>query len=125
MFKVLFLIGFSNLTMGSIVGLNVLEPSIECTVIKVNSSIPLLGFDNFPKLYDSINNNPLKSKLLIAGREFPKLNPETILKTETYERISIIHDRGTLELVLNGKPISRNGVLKENGFMVLIIEKLK
>ena len=40
---------------------------------------------------------------------------ETVLKTGSYERILILHDTGTLELELNGKPISRNGVLKENG----------
>jgi hypothetical protein len=99
-------------------GLSVLEPRIECTVIKVHTSVRTLGFDKFPKLYDSINNNPLKSKLLIAGREIRNLNPETVLKTDSYERISIIHETGTLELELNGKPISRNGVLKENGVVL-------
>lgn len=118
MIKILFLAGFSHLAIATFGGLSVLEPSIECTVIKVHTSIQTLGFDRFPKLYDSINNQPLKSKLLIASREFSKLNPETVLKTESYERISIIHDAGTLELELNGKPISRNGVPKENGVVL-------
>ncbi len=118
MFKILFLTGFSQFAIATYGGLSVLEPNIECTVIRVHTSVRTLGFDKFPKMYDSINNNPLKSKLLIAGREFPKLNPETVLKTESYERISIVHETGTLELELNGKPISRNGILKENGVVL-------
>ena len=96
-------------------GINLLEPSIECTVIKVHFSEKMLGFAKFPVLYQSINNDPIKSRLLIGGREFPGLNPETLWKTETFEKISIHHGGGNLELELNGKPISRNGFLKENG----------
>ncbi len=39
------------------------EPSIQCTVVKVHSNIAILGFNSFPKLYQSINNDPITSKL--------------------------------------------------------------
>jgi hypothetical protein len=94
------------------------EPSIECTVIKVYSTTKAFGFDKFPKLYQSINNDPLSSKLIIAGKEFSKLSPISIIKTETYEKISISSEQDQLSLELSGKPISRNGTMMFNGVKV-------
>ena len=94
------------------------EPSIECTVIKILAIQSVFGIGKFPKLYQSINNNPLSSKLFIAGKEFSKLNPVSYLKTENYEKISIESGGDHLGLELKGKPISRNGTMTVNGVMI-------
>lgn len=94
------------------------EPSIECTVIKIFATQKAFGFSKLPTIYQSINNNPISSTLFIAGREFPKLDPVSELKTETYEKISIKSGNDQLELELRGKPISRNGKLTVNGQVV-------
>ncbi len=97
---------------------NPFEPSIECTVIKVLSTKSVFGISKFPKLYQSFNNDPLSSKLFIAGKEFSKLNPVSDLKTEIYEKISIDSGRDHLVLELKGKPISRNGTMAVNGVII-------
>lgn len=96
-------------------GLSIFEPSIECTVIKVHAITTFSSIKDFPKLYQSINNNPVKSTLRIAGLTFPNIKPETMLKTDTFERILIADGVDSFLLDLNGKPISRNGSLKKNG----------
>ena len=92
-----------------------IEPRIECTVIKVLATRTVFGINRFPKLYQSINNDPLTSKLFIAGKEFSRLNPVSDFKTETYEKISISAGSEQLGLGLKGKPISRNGTMTFNG----------
>ncbi len=72
----------------------------------------------FPKQYQSINNDPFDSKLVVAGQSFPLVNPKTLLKTETFERIQIDLAKDILELELEGKPLSRQGTLKINGKVV-------
>lgn len=112
------LLGFSILISFNVYCFNLSEPSIECTVVKVHSTKRSFGFDQFPKLYQSINNNPLESKLFIAAKEFSKIDPVTLIKTESYERISIVSGSENLLLELNGKPISRNGTMKINEIKV-------
>ena len=96
-------------------GFGLFEPSIECTVIKVHSTAKALGQTKFPKLYQSIYNDPMTSTLIIAGKKLLGVKPETLLKTDNFEKISIIVEAKTLELELKGKPISRNGILKFEG----------
>ncbi|MBL7557372.1 MAG: hypothetical protein JNM24_16205 [Bdellovibrionaceae bacterium] len=96
-------------------GFSVLEPSIECTVIKVVSTTAAFDQSEFPKLYQSINNDPVNSILNMAGKRFLKVKPKTVFKTQNYEKISIDIENNTFELQLNGKPISRNGTLAVNG----------
>ena len=96
-------------------GFQLFEPSIECTVIKVHSTKNVLGHPKFPLLYQSINNNPTKSVLIIAGKKLPGVVPKTILKTDNFEKISIVIENKNIELELKGKPISRNGTLKLDG----------
>jgi len=91
------------------------EPQIQCTVVKVHKYIKAFGFKKFPKLYQSINNNPLNSLLLIAGRKYPKLDPKIINKTKDFEQISISNGKDIIELEILGQPISRHGILKVNG----------
>ncbi|MBT7610010.1 MAG: hypothetical protein HN576_09650, partial [Bacteriovoracaceae bacterium] len=50
--------------------------------------------------------------------KFTNLIPKTISKTEIFEKILIKHKSGQLELEINGKPISRNGYLKESGKLI-------
>ncbi len=95
--------------------IDIFEPNIECTVVKVLSSRAALGFSRFPILYQSINNKPLTSILIIGGHEFVNLNATTDIKTDSYEKISINTNEGPLVIELHGKPISRNGTLSLNG----------
>jgi len=92
-----------------------LEPSIECTVIKVLSPQKVFGFDKFPLLYQSINNNPPTSKLYVGGKEFFKVDPVSLFKTHDFERLLIESNGDKLELELKGRPISRNGKMTING----------
>ena len=96
-------------------GFTLFGPSIECTVIKVYSTTKALGFDEFPKLYQSINNDPLSSNLVIAGKKNIGVKPEILIKTDNFEKITISINNDKLELHLNGKPLSRNGTLSING----------
>jgi hypothetical protein len=96
-------------------GFNVLGPNIECTVVKVHSTARVLGDSKFPKLYQSINNDPTKSDLVIAGKKLSGISPTTIFKTDTLEKISIEIEASKIELELKGKPISRNGTLRLDG----------
>lgn len=96
-------------------GFNIFEPVIECTIIKVHATTTFSSIRKFPKLYQSINNNPTKSILRIAGETFLNIKPETLIKTSNFERILIANGADDFVLDLNGKPISRNGVLKKNG----------
>ncbi len=96
----------------------VFEPSIECTVIKVHLTRKVFGFESFPKLYQSINNDPTSSKLMIGGKEFSKINPLSTIKTENYEKIVIDSGADQLGLELKGKPVSRNGTMTVNGATV-------
>ncbi len=96
-------------------GYDFFEPSIECTVIKVHSHIHAFGQSKFPRLYQSINNQPSKETLTIASKSLPGVRPKTIFKTENFEKISIVIGIQNFELELKGKPISRNGVLKVDG----------
>lgn len=96
----------------------IFEPSIECTVIKVHSTRKVFGFESFPKLYQSINNDPSSSRLMIAGKEFSKLNPVSNIKTENYEKLVINSGTDQLGLELKGKPVSRNGTMTVNGATV-------
>ena len=98
--------------------LSILEPSIQCTIVKVHSKIEILGFKNFPQLHQSINNDPLTSKLSIAGKEFEKLNPKSVMKIQDKEEIMIKHNGGQLKIVLAGKPMARSGTLKESGQLI-------
>lgn len=90
------------------------EPNIECTVIKVINTQSAFGHNKFPELYQSINNNPTLSKLVIGKEEFPKVDPVSVAKTSTYEKILIVTGRDKMELELKGKPISRHGIMKLN-----------
>jgi len=99
----------------SISAFNPLEPSIECTVIKVLSPQKVFGFDKFPLLYQSINNNPPTSKLYVGGKEFFKVDPVSLFKTHDFERLLIESNGDKLELELKGRPISRNGKMTING----------
>ena len=96
-------------------GFSLFEPSIECTVIKVHTTTDIMGIPEFPKLYQSVNNDPLRSILKIAGTVFPGAKPKTHLNTDKFEKISILLQNKILELELHGKPISRNGFLKVDG----------
>lgn len=89
-----------------------LEPSIECTVVKVLKQANIGQLKKFPKLYASINNNPSTSKLVISGIEYKNVDPVTKIKTENFESIVIKVEQSELILELTGKPISRNGTLK-------------
>ena len=89
-----------------------IEPSVECTVIKVLAQKNLGQLKSFPQLYTSINNNPIASKLNISGIEFEKSDPISLIKTENFEKISISIENIELILELNGKPLSRKGHLK-------------
>lgn len=106
----LLLVKFTNVH-----GFGLFEPTIECTVIKVVSTTTVFGIVEFPKLYQSINNDPLKSVLHIAGKKLPKVKPKTVFKTDNFEKISIITENDNFELQLHGKPVSRNGTLTANG----------
>ena len=97
------------------------EPNIECTVIKVHSTRKILGFESFPKVYQSINNDPTSSKLTIAGKEFLKLNPVSNIKTEIYEKLTINSGTNQIGLELKGKPLSRNGTMTVNGVTVAYV----
>ena len=99
-------------------GFSPTEPSIECTVVKVLKQQNIGQLKKFPKLYTSINNNPITSKLSISGVEFKDTDPVSQIKTESYEKIILPVEKFELTLELNGKPISRNGVLK-SGSLVL------
>ncbi len=57
-------------------------------------------------------NNPVASKLFISGTEFKNTDPVSQIKTATFEKVMIPVEEQELVLELNGKPISRNGVLK-------------
>lgn len=94
---------------------DIFEPSIECTVVKVHSTRKVFGFESFPKLYQSINNDPTSSKLMIGGKEFSKINPVSTFKTENYEKIMIDSGTDQLGLELKGKPLTRNGTMTVNG----------
>ncbi len=91
------------------------EPDIQCTVIKVHQTIHIDGFKKFPLLYQTISNEPITSRLLIAGKELLDINPKTFLRTANSEVIAINTSQFSMILELFGKPISRNGVLKING----------
>ncbi len=93
-------------------GFSPLEPSIECTVIKVLKQQDIGNLKKFPKLYSSIYNNPVASSLFIAGLEFKNTDPVSQIKTAIFEKVMISIEEQELVLELNGKPISRNGVLK-------------
>lgn len=93
-------------------GFSPVEPSIECTVVKVLKQQNLADFRNFPKLYTSINNDPVTSRLFVAGVEFKDADPVSQIKTETYEKIIMRVGKSELTLEVNGKPISRSGILK-------------
>ena len=93
-------------------------PDISCTVIKVHSQIKILGLKKFPSLYQSIYNNPITSTFRIGKIQFDKIVPKTIVKNDRYEKIIISHAEGQLELELNGRPMSRNGTLKESGKLI-------
>jgi hypothetical protein len=97
---------------GDLMAFEVLEPSIECTVVKVLNQRDIGQLNKFPNLHAVINNKPATSKLVISGIEFKNIDPVTILKTENYERILIKVEQSELILELTGKPISRNGKLK-------------
>lgn len=79
------------------------------------SSKTTFGIVEFPKIYQSIHIDPLKSILHIAGNKLPKVKLKTIFKSENFEKISIITENSNMELHLNGKPISRNGTPALNG----------
>ena len=91
------------------------EPSIQCTVVKVYSTKKILGFQYFPRKFHTINNVPHTSKLSIGKKEFKKLNPRSISKTLETEIIMIDTGNGKLELKLTGKAMSRTGELKISG----------
>lgn len=92
-----------------------LEPSIECTVIKVIEPQKAFGIKKFPELYQSINNDPQSSRLRVGKLELSKVDPVSAVKTESYEKILIKQDSDQLELELKGKPLSRNGTMTING----------
>ena len=95
--------------------LSIFEPSVECTVIKVISPQSVFGIKKFPELYQSINNNPQTSKLIVGKRELKTIDPVSVVKTDNYEKILIKEGSDELVLELNGKPISRNGTMTING----------
>lgn len=95
--------------------LSIFEPSVECTVIKVISPQSVFGINKFPELYQSINNNPQTSKLIVGKRELKTIDPVSVVKTDNYEKILIKEGSDELVLELNGKPISRNGTMTING----------
>ncbi len=99
-------------------GFGVFEPTIECTVIKVHSKGSIWGITKFPQLYQTINNDPLKSRLHIARQLIRGVIPRSIWKIDGYEKILIRDVRDSLELEIHGKPLSRNGTLKVNGTLV-------
>lgn len=92
---------------------SIFAPSIQCTVIKVHSTSNILGQKAFPKLYQNISYNPIRGIFILGSNKFKNLIPKTILKTNNLERILIKYKQGQLELQIHGKPISRNGILKQ------------
>lgn len=100
------------LYVSSAYGFSPIEPSIECTVIKVLKQQDIGKFKKFPQLYTSINNNPATSRLFIAGVEFKSSDPISQIKSEVFEKIMISVEKSELILELHGKPVSRNGDLK-------------
>lgn len=98
--------------------LPVAEPRIECTVVKILSSKTKFSRTGFPKLYDSIFNDNLKSQLFIGGKEFTNLSPQRTFKGESLEKIKIMNKAERMDLEIKGKPISRNGTLSINGKLV-------
>lgn len=94
------------------------EPSIECTVIKVNKQVSAFGFKKFPKLYSGIFNQPNGNNLKISGESFKGIRPITKFKTEVFERIQIDIGEDVMLVELHGKPLSRNGNLLVNGVEV-------
>ena len=91
------------------------EPSIECTVIKIIEPQPVFGINKFPKLYQSINNNPQTSKLIVGEKELLHTDPVSVIKTVDYEKLTIALNQDQLVLELKGRPISRNGTMTING----------
>jgi hypothetical protein len=91
------------------------EPSIECTVINVIAPQQVFGIKKFPELYQSINNDPVASRLRVGKAELFKSDPVSVVKTESFEKIIIKHGTDQLELELKGKPLSRNGTMTING----------
>ena len=91
------------------------EPRIECTVVEILSNKKKFGKTSFPKLYDIVYNDNLKSQLFIGGKEFTHLNPQRTFKGESLEKIKIQDQAERIDLEIKGKPISRNGILKING----------
>lgn len=91
------------------------EPIIECTVIKVINPQSVFGFSKFPELYQSINNNPQISKLIVGKKELQTIDPVSVIKTDAYEKILIKEGNNEVVLELKGKPISRNGTMAING----------
>jgi len=98
--------------------LNVLEPHVQCTVVKVHSVLDVFGIKNFPSLYQSLNNHPSEKTMHIANVSLNNIKPITTYKSETLELITIQNGSQKLELELHGKPISRQGVLKSNGVLL-------
>ena len=96
----------------SLSSFELLEPSIECTVVKVINQIDIDRLKKFPKLYTSINNQSATSRLVISGKEFKNIDPVTKIKTDSFESIVIKIEQSELIIELKGKPISRNGSLK-------------
>ena len=92
MLKTLFtIIGLFFLIIVPTYSISNIEPSVQCTIIKVYETVQILGFTKFPELYQSINNDPTKSTLIIAEKKFTNLIPKTISKTEIFEKILIKH----------------------------------
>ncbi len=114
--KILFI---SLLTSFSVYGMGLFEPDIQCTVIKVHKQVKsVLDFKAFPKKFHTINNIATSSTLTIAGKKFNNLDPKVKKKMVGFERIEIELQNGILQLDINGKPMSRNGVLKFSGDLI-------
>lgn len=96
-------------------GINLIEPQIQCTVVKVISTVNIFGIKKFPALHQSINNDPIESTLHIGRVRLAKVQPFTMFKSKLVEIISIRDGNQQLDLELNGKPMSRQGVIKYNG----------
>jgi hypothetical protein len=91
------------------------EPSIQCTVVKVRKTVTLDRVGSFSKLYQTIYNDPVASRLFVGEIELININPKVLSKTAHSEKISIQYDKTELTLEIEGKPISRKGLLKMNG----------
>jgi hypothetical protein len=91
------------------------EPEIQCTTIKVVSTMKLKGIESFPKKNQVVSNDAVQSELVIAGKRLPEVDPVLKSKTVELEVIEIPLKEGSLILEILGQPLSRQALLKYKG----------